>query len=116
MRWYTDNQNVVRVILVGSMIKELHDLALDIFFFLSKHREILLDVDWIPRDQNVVADRLSRITDYDDYSVHDEVLMRLDALWGPHSIDRFACSYNAKLPRFNSRFLQPGAEAVDAFS
>ena len=28
----------------------------------------------------------------------------------------FACSYNAKLPRFNSRFLQPGAEAVNAFS
>ena len=25
------------------------------------------------------------------------------------------CSYNAKLPRFNSRFYQPGAEAVDAF-
>ena len=117
LRWYTDNQNVVRVIRVGSMIKELHELAVDIFFSLSKHREIQLDVDWIPRDQNVAADRLvSRITDYDDYSVHDDVFMRLDTLWGPHSIDRFACSYNAKLPRFNSRFLQPGSEAVDAFS
>ena len=40
----------------------------------------------------------------------------LEELWGPHSVDRFACSYNAKLPRFNSRFLQPGTEAVDAFS
>ena len=30
-------------------------------------------------------------------------------------MDRFACSYNAKLARFNSRFYQPGAEAVDAF-
>ena len=71
---------------------------------------------WIPRDQNVVADRLSKITDYDDCSVHDDVFTQLDALWGPRSIDRFACSYNAKLPRFNSRFLQPGTEAVDAFS
>ena len=83
LRWYTDKQNVVRVIRVGSMIKELHELALDVFFFLSKHREIHLDVDWIPRDQNVAADRLSRITDYDDYSVHDDVFMWLDALWGP---------------------------------
>ena len=89
---------------------------MDVFFFLSKHREIQLDVDWIPCDQNVAADCLSSITDYDDYLVHDDVFMQLDALWGPHSIDRFACSYNAKLPRFNSRFLQPGSEAVDAFS
>ena len=37
---------------------------------------------------------------------------QLDQLWGPYSIDRFASSYNAKLSRFNSRFLQPGTEAV----
>ena len=40
----------------------------------------------------------------------------LEELWGPHSVDRFACCYKAKLPRFNSRFLQPGVEAVAAFS
>ena len=31
-------------------------------------------------------------------------------------MDRFACSDNAKLSLFNSRFYQPGAEAVDAFA
>ena len=31
-------------------------------------------------------------------------------------MDRFACSYNAKLSRFNSRFYQLGDEAVDAFA
>ena len=41
---------------------------------------------------------------------------QLKQLWGPHSIDRFASSYNAKLSRFNSRFLQLGTEAVDAFT
>ena len=51
-----------------------------------------------------------------NYSVIDDVFFHFEELWGPHSVDRFACSYNAKLPRFNSRFLQPGAEAVDAFS
>ena len=39
----------------------------------------------------------------------------MDVRWEPHTIDRFACSYNAKLSRFNSRFYQPGTEAVDAF-
>ena len=113
---YADYQRPVRVIRVGCMIKELHELALHIFFFLSQRREIQLDVIWIPCDQNVVADRLSKITDCDDYSVHVDVFTCLDALWGTHSIDRFSCSYNAKLPRFNSSFLQPGTEAVDAFS
>ena len=69
----------------------------------------------IPRDQNSKADHFSKVVDIDDYSVHDDVFIHLDGLWGPHSIlGRFASSYNAKLPRFNSRFLQPSTEALDA--
>ena len=34
----------------------------------------------------------------------------------PHTIDRFANSFNHQLARFNSRFGDPGAEAVDAFT
>ena len=40
----------------------------------------------------------------------------LDCQWGPQTEDRFACKYNAKLSRFNSRFFQPGVEAVDPFA
>jgi len=40
----------------------------------------------------------------------------MDNLWGPHTVDRFANSYNSHLPRFNSRFYMPGSESVDAFS
>ena len=73
---------------------------------------------WIPRDSNHQADSLSRIIDFDDYSINDDVFHMLDCKWGPHTVDRFACSYNAKLSRFNSRFYQPGAdhEAVNAFA
>ena len=39
----------------------------------------------------------------------------LDLRWGPHTIDRFACSYNAKVLRFNFRFYQQSTEAVDTF-
>ena len=71
---------------------------------------------WIPRDSNHQADSLSRLIDFDDYSIDDDVFHTLDCKWGPHTVDRFACSYNAELSRFNSRFYQPGAEAVDAFA
>ena len=40
----------------------------------------------------------------------------LDVKWGPHSVGRFACSFNTKLARCNSGFHQPGTEAVDAFT
>ena len=36
--------------------------------------------------------------------------------WGPYTVDRFASYYNAKLVRFNSRFWNPGSEAIDAFT
>ena len=48
-----------------------------------------------------------------------QLMMMFSKFWmfdgEPHTIDRFACSYNAKLSSFNSRFYQLGTEAVDAF-
>ena len=38
---------------------------------------------------------------------------RIDLVWGPHTVDRFASHVNAKLPGFNSRFWNP--EGIDAF-
>ena len=115
VRWNTDSRNVAAIVQVGSMIQELQDLALGIFQF-SVSRQIHLDVVWIPRDQNSKDDMLSKLKDFDDFVVHDDVFFQLEGLWGPHTIDRIACYYNTKLPRFNSRFLQPRSEAVDAFS
>lgn len=98
------------------MVKELQDVALNICLFTSQ-RQIHLNITWLPRDQNSLRPTFfSKVVDFDDYSLHDEVFIDLENLWGPHSVDRFACSYNAKLPRFNSRFVQPGTEAVDAFT
>ena len=37
-------------------------------------------------------------------------------IWGPFTIDRFANYDNTKVERFNSKFLVPGTEAVDAFT
>ena len=77
--------------------------------------KIRLEPEWIPREQNELAD-YSRIIDHDDYMLNPSIFVWLDSLWGPHSVDRFASPANAHIDRFNSRFWAPGSEAVDTFT
>ena len=107
--WFTDNTSVASIVHNGSKVMELQALALSIFQVCASSG-ISLETKWIPRDLNYEADFLSKIIDFDDYSINDNIFRMLDRRWGPHTVDRFACCYNAKLPRFNSRFFQPGAE------
>ena len=65
VKLFTDNQNVTRIYEVGSMKKDLHELALEIFYFCIK-KSICLKIEWIPRNLNTVADEYSRIFDFDD--------------------------------------------------
>ena len=49
---------------------------------------------WIPRDLNYVADQISRIVDYDDYTINVNVFVYFVEAWAPHTIHRFTCYYN----------------------
>ena len=71
---------------------------------------------FIPRNENQIADCLSKTVDLDDWKLSPLLFDMLHKMWGPFTIDRFAASYNTQLPRFNSRFWSPEAEAVDAFT
>ena len=113
--WFTDNQGIVSIISIGSNVENLQLLALDLFK-ICVECNISIDVKWIPREANFDADIISKVIDYDDYSLNDSIYSRLNANWGPFTIDRFACTYNKKTKRFNSRFYQPECEAVDAFT
>ena len=112
VRWYTDNQNVARILMVGSKKPHLHALALKVFS-LSIHNNIKLEPEWILNER---ADLLCRIVDYDDWMLNPVVFAEVDRLWGPHSVDRFANWQNCQTTRFNSRCWSPGSEAVDAFT
>ena len=103
MACFADNQNVLSVLSGGSRVKELQSLALEMFA-LCVTNCILLEMKWIPRDLNAKADCLSKIIDFDDYALNDDMFRMLDVRWGPQSVDRFACSYNTRLARLNSRF------------
>lgn len=115
VRWFTDNQNVARIILYGSRKPILQEEALAIFATCVNHH-IRLEPEWIPREANEFADYLSKLVDYDDWMLNPTVFKELDSQWGPHTIDRFADVHNRQLARFNSRYWYPGTEAVDTFT
>ena len=115
VKWFTDNQNVPRITSSGSSKDHLQCEALSIFNIYCNHG-ILVEMEWIPRSQNDQADFLSRIYDADDLGLSPHSFHIIDLAWGPYSgIDRFANHLNAKHPRLNSRFWDPGAEGIAAF-
>ena len=73
--WFTDNTSVVSIII--TVVEELLSLALSIFHVCTSSG-ISLEMKWISRDSNRQADSLSRIIDFDDYSINDDVFHMLD--------------------------------------
>ena len=73
----------------GSKVAELQAVSLRIFEKCMSNG-INIDLRWIPRDDNYVADEISKIIDYDDYTINDDIFVVLDESWGPHTVDRFA--------------------------
>ena len=110
VRWFKDNQNIVRIALHGSKKPLLQNEALAIFNTSVRSR-IWLELEWVPRECNQVADYISRITDYDDWMLNLVIFRKLDALWGPHTIDQFANWCNNQLPCFNACHYCPIADA-----
>ena len=114
--WKTDSKNIVSITKRGSMKPELLAMAMEIYN-LCRDNAICLNMTWIPHNRNQHADDLSRVLDPDDWSVAP--------FWYRHichkfsfspDIDRFASYDNAQTHRFNSKFYQDNAEAVDAFT
>ena len=114
VRWYTDNANVPRILVHGSTKPDLHKLALSIFSLCLKYNIVVMP-EWVPHNMNQTADSISRVTDYDDWSIDQPTFAFIDDLWGPHYFDRLASSTNFKVHKFNSRFWCRGTADVDAF-
>ena len=115
LKWYTDNQNCIRIVQSGSMKESLHSLAFSIFS-ICRESSISIDIQWVPRTENSKADYISKMIDHEDWSVSDDFFDFINELWGIHTIDRFASPLNNKTIRFNSLFWSPSTEAVDAFT
>ena len=112
---YTDNQNTVRIATKGSMSEKLHQLAMEMFKICIRY-SIRVELEWIPRDLNVLADECSKIFDWDDWGVADRIFNLFDRKWGIFTCDVFANSQNSKVHRFYSKFWTPNTAGVDAFA
>jgi hypothetical protein len=75
---------------------------------------------WVPRNLNSAADYMSKIIVNDPfaYAVQQHTLARLEQIFGRHTIDRFASKYDVRVypPRYNSKYFEKEAEALNAFS
>ena len=114
-----DNQAVIHILThltsrSPTLMTELRKL-----WFLLDSEDIRLRSRWISTHANIWADRLSRELDTGDWQFNPRIFRHINKMWGGqtgHAIDRFASATNALLPRFNSRWNCPGAEAVDSLS
>ena len=113
---YLDSSNAATIIEKGSPKMRLQYYAGEISRLLIKY-SIALNVRWIPRDLNNVADLISRNIDQDDYSVTVEFFRKIQE--DAHvrlSIDAFANVCNTKLPRFFGLTYAAGCIGIDAFN
>jgi len=99
----------------GGPHKPLNKLT-KVIFWATKHCNASLRALHLPGDYNTRADELSRLNPVNEWQLHHSVFQRLELLWGPHSVDRFASNNNRLLPRYNTRFFDPQAEATDAMA
>jgi hypothetical protein len=115
VKWFSDCQSACIIVNKGSMKAELQKIAFQIFTVCLQN-SINLKIEWIPRELNEKADYLSKIVDWDDWGVSKEIVDIVTEKWGQLEIDWFASSYNAKLPRYFSRFWNETCIGVDAFT
>eukprot|EP00873_Tetraselmis_striata_P040516 jgi/Tetstr1/460780/TSEL_005964.t1 len=114
IRLHEDNQAVVGVLTnLTSRSPRLMAELRKTWYLMDTHG-ITLSVRYIRSAANIWADRLSREVDCDDWQFNPRRFASLTAKWGACTIDRFATSENALLPRYNARWCDPRCEAVDA--
>ena len=98
----TDSQSAQRILSAGSMKVDCHRVAMRVARFCSNNR-IVLDVQWIPREENEFADLLSReaeVLDTDDWGISEAFLGILQGRYGEFTVDLFANDRNRKATRF----------------
>ena len=111
---HEDNQSVIGVLThltsrSPTMMCELRKL-----FLLTDTYDIKIRTKYIRSAANVWADNLSRVTDNSDWQLAPRKFKHFNSIWGLHTVDRFASSTNKQIPRYNSKWRDGTAEAVDS--
>lgn len=116
IRIFSDNVVTVTYIdRMGGMKPDLNNLARDIWFW-AMERHIWLSAAHIAGKDNLVADKLSRESNFDlEWKLCPFIFDHITKLLGEPIIDLFASRLNSQLPRYVAWRPDPNAEAIDAF-
>ena len=104
VKWYSDSQADCTVARVGSMRKNLHEIALRVYQ-LCLEQKIEFEIDWIPRTELQRADFLSRLIDIDDWQITRQCFNTLEDFRGCH---HWIASQIITILRFHDLFLGTG--------
>lgn len=112
----SDNSTAVAYVRnLGGPIMKLTKLAESIWATAYKAK-ITLSIKHLPGKINTWADHLSRLPLQYEWRLNPRLFARLDKMWGPHTIDRFASISTTQLPMYNSRYSDPGTAGIDALA
>jgi hypothetical protein len=111
-----DAKNLLGIVNRGSPRLKIIALARELFW-LGLEQRITLTVEWDPREQNTLADELSKLLIPEDFSLSKTTFLQLEgSRWGVHSIDLFASNANNLCGRFYSLHWCIGTGGVNAFA
>ena len=77
---------------------------------------IQLFPEWVTSLLNQMADLISKDVDRDDHMLNPDLFATLDMMWGPYRVNCFRSFCTRQPPCYCSRFLNSGAESIDAFT
>ena len=115
IEWFTDNENTCKIIKSGSTRQHLQNVAIEIFNICVVNN-ITIFPTWVPRDENEIADIISKSLDTDNWSIDTESFNYITENFGKVTFDRFADNLNTKCLHFNSREFCPKSSGINAFS
>ncbi len=96
-----DAQNLLGIINRGSLLLKLNALARELFRFGMGHC-ISLTLELVPREENTLADELSKLIILDDCMLGRPFFRRIEERWGKRSVDLFASNSNNRCGIFYS--------------
>ena len=68
----------------------------------GEEHNVTLSVEWVPREQNTLADELSKLIISNDWMLASSFFRWLEDRWGTHAADLFASDANNQCGRFYS--------------
>ena len=116
VRLGTDNASVFWLLLKGRASRNPATLSAQLeLLHLELDRNIVILPFWIPSEHNP-ADPVSRAAYTHEETLSTDLFRRVEALFGPFTLDAMASAFNNKCPRYLSRFPSPSAAGANFFA